>query len=705
MFKLTLSVSKTQIKTKTEGTLVTEFLTQEFDVNNDTNLKELFTTRLYSTNYWESGKCSKRNFSGLYGITVDIDNGKSIDAAKEIFKNYNYIIHTSTSHRADLEKKGGIQDRFRIILPGNPDKYPKFKDLSKASALYALIIKKYPFVDSACAEPARKYFPFLNTTYPQLLEIHINDTGLYYEVDDGELVDMLIQMEAARKLHKNKNAVLGDPNRKYITWETEVVLKDKITKVRIRDIEEATHSIYCPFCDDINSAGPSAHITFNIERFPILVCDHCKSVHEGNEGKYYLPLSEKYNNLLYIEDKLYCIKETQKSINLVKMPIAYINHLAPDDSRRLQNWLSKNRLFAAEDFKLQKLYNGYTEKLNWSYVDGGTTLEINVPPVPVQIQDNDYINNWINSMIIEPEYNEFFKDYLAVFAYHNHGKVPVLVLTGPRGSGKTTVAEFMSNFFRDCHADWDGNNSQFTSYFEKRLLLVDEAINNKKEQYVKLKAITGRSDLRVNKKHKAEYQVANNVCVVLLTNESVPMYLIEHECPTEASENQFFMYHLEKRKGPMNAMIGTELKERAGHYIRTELRRRYEAWRSRGDLRNNRYAIPVPITDLLRSQFENSRTALDYECDQVFLACINGVVRKDRMGQPIETIGPFDTVSTADLRHLIDAVGVTNSNVKSFRERMQQYGYLKLKRTHKNGLDAWEIDPGGLIKLQKQKGT
>jgi hypothetical protein len=706
MYKLKLSVSKTQIKTKTEGMPITDFLAKEFDITPTSDLKELFTTRLYSTNYWEGGKCGKRNYIGMYGIAVDVDNGITVDEAKELFKEYNYIIHTSTSHKADLPAKGGAKDRFRIILPFDPNMYTRYSDVNRAQALYAVIIKKYTFIDKSCAEPARKYFPYLNSAYPQLFELYINETGKYYEVPDAEIDTIYASLMSAKKTKKfsNYSNDLVDTGQKYITWDTEITLADKITTVKIRDIHEATHSVFCPFCDDINSNGTSAHIGFNQEHYPFLRCDHCKSVGEGHDGKYYLPLNEKLHNLFYLDDKIYWVRIGKKNISVGKMPMSYLNNLTSDDLKRFLRWLSINKSISSDEFKLQKVYDGYTEELTWKILEDGATLEMRLPPIAVKIQDNAYINEWIEATM--GPHAEFFKDYLALFCYHNHEKMPVIILTGPRRSGKTTIAEFMSDLFFDCHADWTGaDDDQFNSYFEKRLLIIDEATINKQEQYTKLKAITGRSDLRINKKHKAEYQVANNICVIMLTNAAVPMYLVDKECPVDAKDNQWFMYHLSGFGNALNSRKKTELIDRAGHYVRTELRDRYERFIASGLVKECRYSLPVPITGLLKQQFHNAKSALDYECDSVMLGCLKGIPVYDKLGNLLKNVGPFDIVNTEDLRRLIDAADVTNSNIKSFRERMQLRGYLRNEVIRKNELDAWEVDKEGMKRLQKLKGV
>ena len=66
-----------------------------------------FTGGVKKSENWDN---SKQNI-----IIFDIDNGLSIEDAKQQFKDYEYLVATTKSHQQD--KKGVICDRFRIILP------------------------------------------------------------------------------------------------------------------------------------------------------------------------------------------------------------------------------------------------------------------------------------------------------------------------------------------------------------------------------------------------------------------------------------------------------------------------------------------------------------------------------------------------------------------------------------------------------------
>ena len=706
MFKLSLSVSKATPKNKTEALTVIDFTQKEFDITPTSDLRDLLTTRVYSTNYWKNGHCTKSNYLGMYGLTMDIDKDVSIESAKEMFKDFNYIIHTSTSHKADMPKKGGVQDRFRVILPCDPANYGKYADPKIGYALYMALIAKYPFVDTSCAELARKYFPYLNGAYPQLFECYINDTGVYYNIDDKE-VDAAI---AARKVTAPKRLVkaddIADPNRKYLHRHDELLLVDKVTKKRVSEFREQT-AVYCPFCDDINSQSASGLLTFTKAGYPMIHCSHCEGEHKaaGNpqNGKYHLPTNEQFFNIMYIENKLYIVNELKNNVTVGLLPDSHLYGLSTDGQKAFKHWLAHHRYFTSESFTVERKVNGYIDELQWDLLTDEGILDINIPLVPADVKDNDYINNWLDNIF--GTYSEFIKDWLAMYCYTNFRPMPILIINGPRGSGKSTFAEFVANLFAGVSMDWKGSNDQFTPYNEKRLLIIDEANVDKKEQYTLFKAITGQEKLSVNKKHKADYQVKNNLCLILLTNEATPMFLVEAERPLSDEENQFFMYYMERRSVGLNSDIKLELKERAGHYARTELRERAEAIFASGSIKKCRYTIPTPRTELMNEQFDNARSSLDYECDTLYKYCTEGYLVKDRLGIVMSKLGPYDVITASQLQNLIDSAKLAHNNIKSFRERMQSHGYLKRTKLRMNGEDAWEINPTGKERFDKKKGS
>jgi len=73
--------------------------------------------RQYSPFVFNSGTKKSENWDNSKQniIIFDIDDGLSIEEAKQQFKAYEYLIATTKSHQKD--KKGIICDRFRIIIP------------------------------------------------------------------------------------------------------------------------------------------------------------------------------------------------------------------------------------------------------------------------------------------------------------------------------------------------------------------------------------------------------------------------------------------------------------------------------------------------------------------------------------------------------------------------------------------------------------
>ena len=73
--------------------------------------------RQYSPFLFKDGTKKSENWNNENQniLILDIDDGLTIDKAKEIFKGFKYFICTTKSHQK--EKKGLVCDRFRIILP------------------------------------------------------------------------------------------------------------------------------------------------------------------------------------------------------------------------------------------------------------------------------------------------------------------------------------------------------------------------------------------------------------------------------------------------------------------------------------------------------------------------------------------------------------------------------------------------------------
>jgi len=86
-------------------------------------------------------------------LALDIDSGCTIEEAKEKFKGYKAIFATTKSHQK--EKNGIICDRFRVLLPLELT----ITSESDYRATWFAAFKLWPFIDEACKDPSRFFYP------------------------------------------------------------------------------------------------------------------------------------------------------------------------------------------------------------------------------------------------------------------------------------------------------------------------------------------------------------------------------------------------------------------------------------------------------------------------------------------------------------------------------------------------------------------
>ncbi len=110
--------------------------------------------RLYSAGIFKDNFAKNDNWIGQDLLILDIDDGLSIDDAKEFFRDYKAMIHTSASHQ---KNKGGVKcDRYRVIIPLTESIFCTIKEYTDTMKFVSQ--KVFPFIDEKCVDPARIYF-------------------------------------------------------------------------------------------------------------------------------------------------------------------------------------------------------------------------------------------------------------------------------------------------------------------------------------------------------------------------------------------------------------------------------------------------------------------------------------------------------------------------------------------------------------------
>lgn len=128
------------------------------------------------------------NFLRADTIGLDIDDGMSLDDAKELFKDYKHAILTTKSHQK--EKNGVVADRFRVVLQLE-------RAIDNAKDFYATwynLYEKFPFIDKQCKDPSRQFY-----ASPQVVVIK----------EEGQTVPVIVGVDKPKQEVVNTYEQLG----------------------------------------------------------------------------------------------------------------------------------------------------------------------------------------------------------------------------------------------------------------------------------------------------------------------------------------------------------------------------------------------------------------------------------------------------------------------------------------------------------------
>lgn len=675
--KFNLSVNNTPVQTKKQGSGITGFSVKSFDLGEERDIKklhQLFQSNCYSNNVWGkvkekdkaegyTGSCCKKNYIGMFGIVIDIDEpGMTLEEAKECFKDYIYILHTSSSHLVNKPDKGGAIARFRLILPFEPaaDNTSWYTSKSEAERLYNFLKKRFPFADPSVFEIARKYYPFAGQDRSKY-EFHFNSKGKYIsfdtfdafdafpeevnnkEITDGVQTYLINKADSAAgdnadsveaKPGVHYNSTTGEPY--YSPSGEDYLLPDEVIKVKLgndwksiafqelkenmllKDIQKVV--AYCKACDDINSQSASAFIYKDFHGFFVMECDHCRSELEkkGNKGTCDGDVTQYRWQEYPISSAVF---SQNKKIYEIKVRSA--EHIGPHELSREEwkngkeadfafQYVKKNRYFLSTNFTINYFSTPELDSDMPMYALNFDRNEINIsyPIAKGEIEDNPFIDEYIDGIF--GKYSEFIKDWLALYTFTNYQTMPVLILVGGRATGKNTFVQMVGNIYPMLWAQWSGDRESFNGFYSKKLLWIDEnAFGDKKSQYDEIKFLTGNEYVTVNEKFQPRYRVRNNIKVILTTNDFKPLAVKNEEAPKSEKDNNFFFFEFpEITVDKRDRSIGDKLQKRLGHYCRTELKKRFENISSRNDL-TCRYVIPCPITEYSKRVYVTAKTDLE----------------------------------------------------------------------------------------------
>lgn len=349
-----------------------------------------------------------------------------------------------------------------------------------------------------------------------------------------------------------------------------------------------------------------------------------------------------------------------------------------------------DRKFLEANFQLLRIGDANLAEPGYEVNMQGNSMTFKFPALPVQVQDNAFIDAFLDRTF--ESYSGFIKDWMAMYSYTNHVMLPVIVLTGERSCGKGTFANMVGSIFPSLMGLWEGTPQRFNEYYKNKLLFVDENANaDKPMQYVEIKKITGNKILRIDEKFIPPYNTLNNLKIIITTNDAKPIFLKAKEEPKSENTNNFFIYRVPNvDSNDINENLGQMLEERLGHYVRTELRARFERLMAdRG--KNNRYGIPAPITPLARTLFASAVTTIEIEAEELARYLVFGVNTPNPRNANAPNIyfkarehNGVQFVQFQDIRELVKNLGFTGSpaSPKSYVTVLQEQGVLSYDVDH-----------------------
>ena len=401
-------------------------------------------------------------------------------------------------------------------------------------------------------------------------------------------------------------------------------------------------------------------------------------------------LLAKNSNLFMIGHDPHVVNIKGSKCSVDRADLKVIAHREQREGREeLRFQLAKKRGVPASSFKVTKVSNANGRKLTFNFEFPESMLLLKHPPIARDVRDNAFIEAWLKQLF--GEHDGFIRDWLAVYGNTNHRKLPILVLTGPQGSGKTTFANMVKGLFPGLGADLGKTRSGFTSELEAKVLLIDENDDATAKQYVDLKAITGREENRINVKYGPQYSVPNNASVIVISNSATPMYFESGELVELESQNRFFVKAIQSHEQAPDAEFQDKIMDRMGHYLRTVLKDRYAELEAAGVLKQNRFSIPCPITQLQRDLHARNASAVELRGEELYEALYEDAQGESQwsykldIGTPSVPAGHY--VQASGLRELISAQFRTRSVVKveELRRKLQEAGLLSHEQYRQAG--------------------
>ncbi len=299
-------------------------------------------------------------------------------------------------------------------------------------------------------------------------------------------------------------------------------------------------------------------------------------------------------------------------------------------------------------------------------------LQFYFPIVQSQVQNNQLVDEWLDRMF--GCYAEFIRMWMAIYAFANHQILPMLILKGPRETGKTTFGEIVGSLYPKMWQGWDGVTSQFNEHVTKFLILIDDHAQRGRELYDYLKRLTGcRDQFTVNLKYGNKFTVRPNINVILTSNQALPLFIPPEEAMLEERSCGYFVFEPPKMKEARSS-FKDEIVSAMGHYARTVLEPLYREWLAKET--HPRYGIPCPVTDAYQDMVSQRGHAVVTDDD------VRNLFNEICNRQLIINYDGMDVISDQVISSIAIEIGLPNAQ---YRSKMSKLGLLSSESIRKSG--------------------
>lgn len=690
--RLTFSVKTPWPK---KGEPDTGWMAEEVDSGDD-RLTEIIAGSPFghSLMVWEDGHRHASKLRLRTGIMIDIDNDSTYvqnpitkRQIQEVLKGLgcSYVLCPSKSHLR--EKPATAQkpaqaavERWHIYLPFAE---PTPSTPALEAGIENLIVKHFgPLGADPIFDGARYFGPGKSPELVTAFDAHPLQPSWIIGVYAGmKLGDAYRKEVAHRKREARGEAIVpgGNPARgrkgaekggEYWRKKQEVTLGDGRT-VTADEVDRHTP------CRCINPTHADEHasafVSFNEDGLQFIHCKSCNMTWwEKDWMRPYL------DRLFYVDSELNAFYGSESvSWDIGRFPQNGIIAPTQEAKTGLLAILAKEPLCRAKLMLCR--HKGGLTPAGATKSPERSELTMIEPMAQGSVNDPRAVEEWFRGMF--GPHAEFLMDWACIYAFENFLRLPVIVLNGPRGSGKSGFAELLCNLYPQRSRRWEADKTGFNDELDSFIVHIDElpaaehGRTENKAFYRQLKALTGGQNIGINRKYGLKYEVRNNLSVIITTNDLDPIHLDPFEKPTNPANNQFFVYTMPKALD-IDLVRWRHVQGAFPNWIRTNGHDRYLAWLNGAERHQARYGLLTPITTQEQAAYEESKTEIERLAPALWVA-----LKDRRYGGAILPINPDKGFFTAqDFAVLSDAIRNTHSGLhlnKTFR----RFGWLETEAT------------------------